>query len=501
MGKLLQRLDGHSFLGTGAASYNIMSISVAVAVMLTIAASHDISVPYSALLAVVGAGTVLIVTAYAGFGAGTLAALIDLVIVVDTMPMTDFRLGLRPVGFAVLCAVGMLSAGMLMRSGRRRRLAAFAELRECDSVLESLFDHIPAAVMIVEPDGRVCAINAFARDLFGLSFDAVSDLNVDTIIRPKHRDPESDKIIGTLAALARSGQRRGIEATGLPIGGNIRALSIGAVFVPVGNQQKLTIFVRDDTDAIAATAEHHELQDELLHMARLTALGEMGSAIAHELNQPLAAAVNYLGVARTESDDESPDRAVIGAAVREAIDQVFRAGSVLSRLHSFVTRLPAMQEDTDAQAPLLETVKLTAFAIRDAGASLVLDIDQDMGMFRGDRIQIQQVLLNLVRNALEAMAQSPRRIVTIRGRLIDERNIAVTVSDTGPGVAPAMKANLFQAFSTTKSGGLGVGLSISRTIIRSHGGMIGCCTNADGGADFWFSLPRSNVPEGGKIAA
>jgi two-component system sensor kinase FixL len=430
-----------------------------------------------------------------------LAALFGLVILVETMPIPEFRLGPSPLVFAALCFIGMLSAGMFVRFDRHRRLAATPQMRDYDSMLESLFDHLPAAVMIVEPGGRVCAINAFARALFGLSPDEASDLNANSLIRPKHGDPESGDIVGTLVALARSGQRRGIEAIGLPIGGDVRALSLGAAFVPAGNQRNLAIFVRDDTDAIAATAELHELQDELLHMARLTALGEMGSAIAHELNQPLAAAVNYLGVARTESDGESPDRAVIATAVREAIDQVFRAGSVLSRLHSFVTRLPAMQEDTDARAPLLETVKLTAFAIRDAGASLVLDIDQDMGMFRGDRIQIQQVLLNLVRNALEAMAQSPRRIVTLRGRLVDERNLAVTVSDTGPGITSAMKANLFQAFSTTKSGGLGVGLSISRTIVRAHGGMIGCCSNADGGADFWFSLPRSDVPEGGKIAA
>src|SRR5258706_6908506 len=499
MGRIWKSLDGRSFLRCEANNYNVLSISAAVAVMPTVAISQDIAEPYSVLLAGAGAEAVLIVTAYAGFSAGMLAALFGLVILIDTIPYTELRLGLRPIGFAALCSIGMVSAGMLVRFDRRRRLATIAELREFDSMLESLFDHLPAAVMIVDPEGRVRAINAFARTLFGLPPDKVLNLNANSIIRPKHGDQETGEIIGALVALARSGQRRGIEAIGLPIGGDVRALSVGATFVPAVNRQNLTIFVRDDTDAIAATAELPELQDELLHMARRTALGEMGSAIAHELNQPLAAAVNYLGIARTEAECESPDRVMIGTAVRDAIEQVFRAGCVLSRLHSFVTRLPAIQEDTDARAPLLDVVKLTAFAIRDAGASLVLDIDDDMGMFRGDRIQIQQVLLNLVRNALEAMAQSPRRILTLRGRLVDERNLAVTVSDTGPGITPAMKANLFQAFSTTKSGGLGVGLSISRTIIRSHGGMIGCGGNADGGADFWFSLPRSDVAAGGKI--
>jgi two-component system sensor kinase FixL len=498
---LWKNLHGHSFLRGETNNYNVLSISAAIAVMPTVAISQDIAEPYSMLLAGAGAETILIVTAYAGFGAGMLAALFGLVILIDTIPVAEFRLGLRPIGSAALCSIGMVSVGMLVRFDRRGRLAVIAELRESDSMLESLFDHLPAAVMIVEPGGRVHAINAFARALFGLSPDKVLNLNANSIIRLKDGDQGTRDIIETLAALARSGKRRAIEAIGLPIGGDVRALSLGATFVPGGSRQNLTIFVRDDTDAIAATAEFHELQDELLHMARLTALGEMGSAIAHELNQPLAAAVNYLGVARTEADCESFDRAVIGTAVRDATEQVFRAGSVLSRLHSFVTRLPAIQEDTDARAPLLEIVKLTAFAIRDAGASLVLDIDQDMGMFRGDRIQIQQVLLNLVRNALEAMAQSPRRIVTLHGRLVDERNLAITVSDTGPGITPAMRANLFKAFSTTKSGGLGVGLSISRTIIRSHGGMIGCRINTDGGADFWFSLPRSDVPKGGKIAA
>ncbi|MBE7218429.1 MAG: PAS domain-containing sensor histidine kinase, partial [Caulobacteraceae bacterium] len=251
----------------------------------------------------------------------------------------------------------------------------------------------------------------------------------------------------------------------------------------------LVVMARDVTGEQADTRRIQELQDELIHMDRLTALGEMGAALAHELNQPLSAAANYLAAGRRMLEKlQGEGREAVVDALDEAGEEVLRAGAVLRRLRSFIARGGPEQREVAVRELVMEAALLSRLPVREARAELKVDIEPGVGSCRVDRVQIQQVILNLVRNAAEAMDESEVRTVRIRAaRSGDE--VMIAVRDSGPGVPRHTAARLFEPFNTSKLDGMGVGLAISRNIIEAHGGRIWLAPDSPEGADFRFTLP------------
>ncbi|RTM10838.1 MAG: GHKL domain-containing protein, partial [Bradyrhizobiaceae bacterium] len=214
---------------------------------------------------------------------------------------------------------------------------------------------------------------------------------------------------------------------------------------------------------------------------------------AHELNQPLAAISNYMkGSRRLLAGSTDANTPKIESALDRAAEQALRAGQIIRRLRDFVSRGESEKRVESLSKMIEEAGALGLAGAREQNVQLRFSLDPDADLVLADRVQIQQVLVNLFRNALEAMAQSPRRELVVANNRVADDMIEVEVSDTGPGFQDDVIPNLFQTFFTTKETGMGVGLSISRSIIEAHGGRMWAENNASGGATFRFTLPATD---------
>ena len=224
-------------------------------------------------------------------------------------------------------------------------------------------------------------------------------------------------------------------------------------------------------------------------MSRLTAMGEMASALAHELNQPLSAIANYMtGSRRLLEARKDRESATVREALEKAAEQSQRAGQIIRRLRDFVARGETERRPENLQKLIEEASALALVGAKEQGVRVRLHFDASIDAVMVDRVQIQQVLLNLMRNALEAMASVPKRELTVSTRASNSSVVEISVSDTGTGISPDIASRLFQPFVTTKVQGMGLGLSISRTIIESHGGEITVQPKDGGGTLFRFTL-------------
>jgi two-component system sensor kinase FixL len=263
-----------------------------------------------------------------------------------------------------------------------------------------------------------------------------------------------------------------------------------------GNRRFFTGFIRDLTERQETETRLQELQSELVHISRLTAMGEMASTLAHELNQPLSAIANYMKGSRRLLESNSDERSVmIRDAVDKAAEQAMRAGQIIRRLRDFVARGESERRVESVKKLVEEASALALVGAKDQGVRVRFLLDPAVDLVFADKVQIQQVLLNLIRNAIEAMETSDNRELVIASSAADNELVTISVADTGQGIAAEMRAQLFQPFVTTKRQGMGVGLSISRTIIESHGGQIWADSNPGGGTIFRFTLRTVNKEE------
>jgi two-component system sensor histidine kinase/response regulator len=231
----------------------------------------------------------------------------------------------------------------------------------------------------------------------------------------------------------------------------------------------------------------HEVQLQLIHVSRLTELGQMVSALAHEVNQPLTAAASYVRAGRRLIHAAEIGKA--DDALQKAVDQVTRASQVIQRLRQFVKKADAPRSAEDVRQVVEEASALALLGAEGHGVHLELDFAADASLVFIDKVQIQQVLVNLIRNAVEAMQSSTRWELVIKTMVSPGGKVELSVKDSGPGLTADVREKLFQPFVTTKSAGMGVGLSICRGIIEAHGGQMWLADNPDGGADFHFTLP------------
>jgi len=247
--------------------------------------------------------------------------------------------------------------------------------------------------------------------------------------------------------------------------------------------------IREGRDRELADARLQEARQELFHAARLSAAGQMAAALAHELSQPLTAAANSVAAARRLLAKGGEEIVTASEVMGEAGEQILRAGQIMRRLREFVSR-----GETEKRVELVSTMveEARALALRGPDALDVqvrLHFEPNARHVLVDRIQIQQVLVNLMRNAIEAMDASRRRELDVATSLRDERMVEIAVTDTGPGLPDDIAARLFEPFVSTKPNGMGLGLSICRSIVEVHGGRLHCETNTGGGTVFRFTVP------------
>jgi two-component system sensor kinase FixL len=310
---------------------------------------------------------------------------------------------------------------------------------------------------------------------------------------------------GYLGRYLQTGERRiigiGRVAVGVRKDGSTFPIELAVGEMRTGRKRFFTGFIRDLTEPQAAERRLQDMQSELIHVSRLTSMGEMASALAHELNQPLSAIASYMKGSVRLLDSGEPDLERIRSALTAAGDQALRAGEIIRRLRAFVGKGEAAMRVEALPKLIEEAGALAMMGARDSGVRLEFRLSPEAGLVLADKVQIQQVVLNLMRNAVEAMGASAVRELTVETRLLKEGWVEVQVGDTGPGLAPEVLERLFQPFVTTKAEGMGVGLSICRTIIEAHGGEISALNRPDGGAVFRFTLRSGDLPLSDEIDA
>jgi two-component system sensor kinase FixL len=366
---------------------------------------------------------------------------------------------------------------------------AEAALREHEEHLRSILQTLPEAAMVIDAKNLIRSFSPKAERLFCYKAREVVGRPMTILIpgyareptKRRHRPKRAEggraaKAAGTLTAFKRDGSSFPVE------------LSVGAISSEA--EVLFTLLVNDVTEQEKAEAQLQELQAELIHVSRLSAMGEMASALAHELNQPLCAVSSLTGaceliLARDGADAVPRARAVL----KEAAEQVLRAGQIVRRLRDFVLRGDLERRLEPVLDLMIDAASLALAGAKEQGVSVRFSHDPKAKLILVDRVQIQQVLVNLMRNAREAMLQAARRELTLTTEAIEDQMVRITVSDTGPGIPGEIADRLFETFVTTKPTGMGVGLPISLTIVEAHGGKLWVEDNEAGGATFRFTLP------------
>ncbi len=389
--------------------------------------------------------------------------------------------------FLVL-GVGVSAAGEWLRRTRDRAALINEHLQEREAHLQSILDTIPDAMVVIDEHGVIGSFSTAAERLFGWTPEEVIGRNVRMLMPQPYQDAHD----GYLERYARTGERRIIGVGRVVVGerkdGSTFPMELAVGETRLHGHPYFTGFVRDLSERQQTETRLQELQSELMHISRLTAMGEMASTLAHELNQPLSAIANYLKGGRRllDAGGASPER--IAEAMDKAGDQAVRAGQIIRRLRDFVARGESERRLESLSKLIEEASALALVGAKDFGVRVLYRLDPAAELVLADRVQIQQVTLNLIRNAMDAMEHAPRRQLVISTELISPELAKVSVADSGPGVSAEVAGQLFQPFVTTKPQGMGVGLSISRTIVESHGGRLWVEDNPGGGAMFSFTL-------------
>jgi two-component system sensor kinase FixL len=366
------------------------------------------------------------------------------------------------------------------------------EESETELRLRSILDTARDAIIVIDERGTVQSFSPAAERLFGYASDEVVGRNVNMLMPTPYKEAHD----GYVERYLRTGQRRiigiGRVVVGLRKSGETFPMELQVGEFRARGGRFFTGFVRDLTEQQEAKRRIQDLQAELLHASRLSVMGQMASTMAHELNQPLTAVVNYLEAARhiLSGAPQAAERA--GELIDRAVTQAERAGEVIRKLRQFVGKGETDRRSENISKLVEEALALALVGARQSGVRVTLDLDNELPQVLVDTVQIQQVLLNLVRNAVEAMEGGERRELTIAARALPAENLAeITVSDTGPGIAPEIAERLFEPFTTTKPSGMGLGLSICREIVQAHRGRLTTAANPGGGTIFRLSLPVS----------
>lgn len=390
-------------------------------------------------------------------------------------------------------AIGMTIA-WLGGSFQRARLETHrtAEvLQRREAHLQSVLNTVPDATVVIDTDGIIVSFNAAAERQFGYAADEAVGNNVSMLMPSPYREQHD----GYLNRYMTTGERRIIGTDRVVLGqrkdGSTFPMTLAVAEMQSTGTVYFTGFIRDLTERQETAERLEEVQSELARLSRLNELGEMASTLAHELNQPLSAIANYVqGCSRllSKTTDENAHR--VRDALDETAKQALRAGEIIRHLREFVTRGETERRPEDLKTLVEEAGALALVGSRERGIRSIFEFGQENNKVIADRVQIQQVLINLMRNAIEAMHNSEERRLVVRIAPNGGDEVAVEVSDTGPGISDDVAARLFQPFVTSKSSGMGIGLSISKRIIEAHGGEIGVSKNQAGGATFRFTLPR-----------
>ncbi len=361
------------------------------------------------------------------------------------------------------------------------------------ALLGSILATVPDALIVIDMRGRIVSFSAAAQRMFQYAESDVLGENISMLMP----SPDRERHDGYISHYIDTGEKR-IIGIGRLTSARRRDGSTFPIELSVGEvqdrgQRLFTGFIRDLTERQQAERRVADLQAELSHATRVTAMGTLASALAHELNQPLTAIANYLEAGRDLLDGEGPiDRDLLREAMDESARQALRAGEIIRSLREFIKRGETMRQPEPLRGLLAEGAALAFIGMDSRGIDMDISIDRRVDKVLVNRVQLQQVIINLIKNAMEAMASSPARILRLSAAPADDGRVEIIVADSGTGLDPDMSRTLFTPFTTTKPSGMGVGLSISQTIVEGHGGRIWAQPSQWGGTAFHFTLDSAD---------
>jgi two-component system sensor kinase FixL len=355
--------------------------------------------------------------------------------------------------------------------------------------LHALIDTVPDAMIVIDAKGKILSFSQGATRMFGYAEADLVGENI-SVLMPS---PDRERHNRYISRYLETGERRiigiGRVTTARARDGSTFPVDLSVGELVIGDRKVFAGFIRDLTSSRQTEKQMSSLQAELAHVSRISAMGTLATSIAHELNQPLTAITNYVETARDLLDDLSPENiGHIREALSESAAETVRAGQIVQRLRNFISRGEVVREFTSLTRLVKESSALALINGdgRNVDFDVVLDLDCDRVL--ADSVQIQQVLHNLIRNALEAMKTSPIKQLTISSQPYGTDMVQITVSDSGPGLDKHVAERLFHPFVSTKASGMGLGLSICQTIINAHDGQIWAKPSEMGGTDFCFTL-------------
>jgi two-component system sensor kinase FixL len=358
-----------------------------------------------------------------------------------------------------------------------------------ESRFNALLDAAVDAIILIDERGRVTRFNPAAQRMFGYAESEVAGRNVAMLMPEPYRGQHD----GYIHRYASTGERRiigiGREVEAQRKDGGTFPIDLSVGEFRAGADHGFVGIIRDLTERKARTREAEDLRTRLAHVGRLGTLGEMVSGIAHEVNQPLTAISNYASACRRMVQAGTASGEELAGALDKIGVQAERAGQVIRGLRALVRRRDEVRRPLDCNRLIRDVATLVEFDVRQAGFRLVLKLAEPLPATVGDAVQIQQVVLNLIRNGLDAMLEkSSGDTLSVETAVVDGK-VEIRVTDSGPGLSAAALERLFEPFFTTKPQGIGLGLSICKSIIGAHHGELRGEAAPAGGARFRVRLP------------
>lgn len=363
---------------------------------------------------------------------------------------------------------------------------------EFDALLDAAVD----AIVLSDARGRIVGFNPAAERLFGYTTAEVLGEPLQLLMPEPYRSEHSEYMQRYLAT-----RDAHVIGTGREVRAQKRNGEVFPVWLSVGEalqgaESSFVGIIRDLSKQRSAELERHALETKLAHVGRFSLMGEMAAGIAHEINQPLAAIATYSEALTRLLANGSVDHDSLAQACSGIAKQARRASRVVENLRSLTRKHEPKREILDVNSLIHDAMRLVEADANSENIPVAVHYAPQLPEVYGDAAQLQQVLLNLTRNAVDAMSDSTQKAKGIRIETAgDEQRVQFSVSDHGPGISPRLADSIFHPFVTTKREGLGVGLAISRTIVGAHGGELSYKDNAGGGAVFIATLPANEGDE------
>ena len=368
------------------------------------------------------------------------------------------------------------------------QVRAEQELRANEIRYRTIVDHAADAIMLRTDDGKLVDVNQYACESLGYTREELLGMTPRDFVDP-NEDPASFRSIGERLM---AGEVFGFESRFRRKDGTLLPVDVRVRPYWQGGQHLNLAIVRDITERKQAEQERErlrELEAELAHINRVNVIGEMTASIAHEINQPLSGVVSNGEACLLWLAADSPNLEEAREAARRIVRDGTRAGEIISRIRGLVKKSPPPKTKLDLNETVREVIALLADETKRRKITIQTEFAEALGPVVGDRVQLQQVVLNLVMNAMDAMRDTVSKRLRIATSNSEPGQVCVAVQDTGVGLNPNNLTKIFDPFYSTKSG-MGMGLSISRSIVQSHGGRLWAATNEEAGLTVQFTLPR-----------